>query len=891
MKKNEKILKIIFFTALVLVVILLILYFQISRQSKIISTGPTPTPSPIYMASLSGPDHKVFKNYDNSYTAVAFTGPVNYVDENGQLQPISTKITTSKMPGYTYEVSTNSIKTYFKDTLNELDYMLVVDGDKKIFQGISKTQGEIGTVAFSKAHVKNNIIIYPEILPGIDLQYTIEDDKVREEFLIKNQSAVEKLKSITEYLTLENIQMQKDNQGNISLGKSLGFYKPEMFELNSQIKSPDRAINYEEVRISNNKFILQKVLANEGIAWLKETTRQFPIIIDPTLTFSGAENADDGFSKQGSSTGANVAGVTGFIGYWSGVGGVTAGLRFHPNIPRSSTITSAYVYIYNTQNIGGAGNTPDLKIRGEKPTAASGCAIYGTAWDNAPGISARREVNATTAAVDWNPYVSNDKWIPSNYSVPNISSVVSEVISDSDWTAGTSSLCIMLDNDTSTTQWAAFDTRESTNTPDVDDGDPCGNNTTDPCIVINYTISTPGSPSATTNNKDYVTVSWSSVTDVGSYKIYYASSSGGAKTYLTTVTGSTSYNDTSAAAATVNAPSSITASTNDKDKIVVTVGSAGTSANGATRYYYVTSLSGGYESGYSTEVSGYRTAGSVSGYDIFYDGDAYASALATNQSSPYNDSAAAAPSVSAPSSLTASDGTSCTSISLTIGTAGVSTNGTSRTYKLKTRTSSGTLSSLSSASNAGYRSYGSVTGYDIYYDGDSYTTPLATNQSSPYTDASAPDAILAQPALTPSAGSSTSQITFNVTGASVNPGSHRTYKAKTRTSSGTLSSISSASTAGSIASAITQYYIQVTDAADSTRYVPVGNNATTPYNWTGCSLAVHGYYRTYYKVITCQSEYSHSSGGVEGYCDDPSATPAIQFEKVLIEKVKIAPSP
>jgi hypothetical protein len=908
MKKNEKILKIIFLGTLTLVVILFVIYFLVSQQSKKLGSKPNPTPSPVYVANLSGQGYRTFKNYDASYTQIAYTGTENYQDENGNWLPISTKITASKKQEYSYEVTTNSIKTYFKDTLNEIDYMLLADGDKKIYQGIEEMQENLGAINHNKAEVKDNIITYPEIVSGVDLRYRVSKDKIEEEFVVKNRDAADKIKSFLEFITLENIKYNKDSEGNISLDKSINFYKPVIFESDNQKNAPNNAIEYIDVQTSLNKFSLKKALTEDGIKWLKQEGRKFPVIIDPTVTYTGSAGGDDGASKQGSSSnGANVAGTSHIVGNMKTTmsaaagfptGAYTVGFRFKPNIPRSSTITSAYLYLYHRHsNQGVGGGQLTTNIIGQKlvsslsPTPAD-CAIYTTS--DAPGGGARRSDNATTAVVAYNPYVENDTWFTKPTGTPpNISSVVSEVVSGANWIAGTSYLCLVLDNNTSNDYRAMADAYGVAPTPS---SNACGNNSAAPCLTVNYTISAATSPAATTNNASKVVVSWTGVTDVSQYKIYYSASSGacGTKTLLTTVNGATSYDDTGASAPTVNAPSSITASTTDKDKIIVTVGTAGTTSNGATRYYQVTAVSGGYESACSTEVSGYRAAGSVSGYDIFYNGDAYASALATNQSSPYNDSAAAAPTLTAPSNLSASTttggGSTCNTIVLTIGTAGVSTNGTSRTYKLKTRDSLSNLSALSAASNAGYRSYGSVTGYNIYQDGDSYASAIATNQSSPYSDTAAPTAVLVQPKITPSAGTYTNKISFNVTAAAVTPGA-RTYKAKTYAGSGNLSAISAASaTAGNTTGSVTNYYFQVADTSSSTTYGDIANSATIPYDWTGCSLDIHGWYRTYYKITgNCTSSYSHTTGGIEGYCSNPTAPKNFLMQGVQFTGVKIAP--
>jgi len=215
---------------------------------------------------------------------------------------------------------------------------------------------------------------------------------------------------------------------------------------------------------------------------------------------------------------------------------------------------------------------------------------------------------------------------------------------------------------------------------------------------------------------DKVVVTWTKASGATGYEIHWSSSSTSGYSLLTSVGDVATYNSTTAPAPTPVAPTVVATDGTWKDYVLVSWSGASIT-QGATKYYKLKSKKNGSTSGFSNYDGGYRDdTVDPNGYKIQRsagDSDADYSDLASDQSTPYQDTAAPAGTAIGPSTVAADGKSFVDSITVQFN-AGTTADGAGRYYRVRTKSTGGLTGSYSTA-NRGYRGkYGVVpTGYRI----------------------------------------------------------------------------------------------------------------------------------------------------------------------------------
>ena len=160
-------------------------------------------------------------------------------------------------------------------------------------------------------------VLYQGVLPGVDISYSLTAKGIKEEIIIKTETAREKIITDGQILfeaTVEKalLQEEKSKNGNFNFtdlqGKKPLFYIPQPFMIDSQNNRSEKVtLEFLAEPTSNqnnqNKFTV-KLAPN--LDWLKKAT--LPIIIDPTVEISiinvqsypqTGENWEVSFNTQG----------------------------------------------------------------------------------------------------------------------------------------------------------------------------------------------------------------------------------------------------------------------------------------------------------------------------------------------------------------------------------------------------------------------------------------------------------------------------------------------------------------------------------------------------------------------------------------------------------------
>ena len=74
----------------------------------------TPPPPPSELVPYRTASSRTFDNHDGTYTTSAYSGPIQYRDDQGRFQPISSALVASGETGYAYENEANSFRALFR---------------------------------------------------------------------------------------------------------------------------------------------------------------------------------------------------------------------------------------------------------------------------------------------------------------------------------------------------------------------------------------------------------------------------------------------------------------------------------------------------------------------------------------------------------------------------------------------------------------------------------------------------------------------------------------------------------------------------------------------------------------------------------------------------------
>jgi len=165
------------------------------------------------------------------------------------------------------------------------------------------------TQSFATANTKTkpitdkNIIVYPDLFPDTDLRYTITPTRLLEEFIVHNKNTALNMTEISQILDRHNIDSYQEVGGTIELYKDQQLVatipRPVMYEANNQANiSYDLSYSIEE--IDKNTLKITKVINQEGLDWLNDSSRSYPIAID--LVIDNADTAASWVSSDPTNT-------------------------------------------------------------------------------------------------------------------------------------------------------------------------------------------------------------------------------------------------------------------------------------------------------------------------------------------------------------------------------------------------------------------------------------------------------------------------------------------------------------------------------------------------------------------------------------------------------------
>lgn len=198
--------------------------------------------------------------------------------------PLTTSITIQKSSGdYAYENTKNTFQTFFKENYFKESSITFQNGESQISFYTPQNQ-LFGNLNASVAQAKDNTVIYQDVFTNTDLKYTLSSKRLLEEFIISTQPIALKFTKISQIANIKNIDRHIINQDG-----SIDFYfqnqikfslpKPVIYELDNQ-ENKNYGIEYQITKITDNSYEINKIITPDGLEWLANLNRNYPIAID-----------------------------------------------------------------------------------------------------------------------------------------------------------------------------------------------------------------------------------------------------------------------------------------------------------------------------------------------------------------------------------------------------------------------------------------------------------------------------------------------------------------------------------------------------------------------------------------------------------------------------------
>jgi RHS repeat-associated protein len=219
-------------------------------------------------------------NDDGTFTAEIFTGPINYRDADGAWQPIDTSLVEDSGE-YAWRNGGNAFGARFKDELGE---------DAVRFE----IGGEVFTLTLDNANrkgaaVRDNRLTYGDALPGVDLQYELLPDGVKETLVLADADAPTRYTFRLDGAGGADLEAEEQPNGDIAVhaagipGNAFVLAAPYAVDAGGSEELEPLAEPNATLDVREQSGDLVVTLALDA-AWLRDADRTFPVRLDPTIT-------------------------------------------------------------------------------------------------------------------------------------------------------------------------------------------------------------------------------------------------------------------------------------------------------------------------------------------------------------------------------------------------------------------------------------------------------------------------------------------------------------------------------------------------------------------------------------------------------------------------------
>lgn len=199
-------------------------------------------------------------------------------NDPGVFAPIDSSIIPSYRPEYDYENTTNVMHTYFSDDSSREDFIVhTVPGGRRVsFRYVGAQPGSWD--------VDGSMATFADLFPGVDAVYTIRNDALIEELVVRDEATALALGSVTQEIKLDGLYYKEQADGSITLHDAEtrhGVFvipAPLMYELDSSEPLMSDKLHYDIEEVDDTTIILHKVIDPKGKLWMQAA--KYPIVVD-----------------------------------------------------------------------------------------------------------------------------------------------------------------------------------------------------------------------------------------------------------------------------------------------------------------------------------------------------------------------------------------------------------------------------------------------------------------------------------------------------------------------------------------------------------------------------------------------------------------------------------
>ncbi len=244
---------------------------------------------------------KTFNNSDGTYTTEIYEAPIHFKDSKGNWKDIDNDLQKKKNNGKgQFENKANTFAVTFDEKLEEeTNNVQVADNQYNLNIGLKEIEqkGEIVPAKEVIGVATDNQIEYQNVFDNISTTYSVGENFVKEDIIINKKPEKGLPQTFSYQLSLENLTYEQiNNQIHLKDAKTgelvyvieapfmYDAYKPVGFQsIDGTNSIPEEAKSYNitlKTRKENNTLWID---LTPDTAWLQDTKRQYPIVIDPTI--------------------------------------------------------------------------------------------------------------------------------------------------------------------------------------------------------------------------------------------------------------------------------------------------------------------------------------------------------------------------------------------------------------------------------------------------------------------------------------------------------------------------------------------------------------------------------------------------------------------------------
>ncbi len=278
-----------------LIVVIGLLYIVMAGQTQdATETDPETVLDPALAQEVR--NYEIVDNGDGTHSALYGVGPIQYLTNNpGEYAAIDSTIVESAREGVAYENTTNVINTFFGSDVTDPNFISYqIPGER----GVGFTFPDAQQSAWA---VAENVATYPELYPGMDARYTIQNDVMLEELIVDNKEDASNFHRLDQQVTLHDVYFREQDDGSITFHDAdtrhavFVIPRPVLYEDGDTLRqNANYGLHFEISRTDTDTYLISKVIDDGGKEWLEKA--DYPIIIDNT--YIGGFNAAVGSTKR-----------------------------------------------------------------------------------------------------------------------------------------------------------------------------------------------------------------------------------------------------------------------------------------------------------------------------------------------------------------------------------------------------------------------------------------------------------------------------------------------------------------------------------------------------------------------------------------------------------------